>query len=236
MPFLAISPLAFSSPYSRFHMDTLHFTATARALVSLQHILFFPLLCVARYGLVLQGVKTVGWEWHKRHTGFWRPGSQLARAAEALAFAGYFGGLCYLITRLPTLRERAAFTAMAHATFAIMHLQINLAHWSKEVYMGVPTGGWARTQLATTLNWACPEYLDWFHGGLQYQIEHHLFPRMPRPNLRKASGPVKAFCKAHGLEYQEASFLGATLEILGTLRDTAMAARKLTLVDTQHRD
>ena len=40
-------------------------------------------------------------------------------------------------------------------------------------------------------------------GGLNYQIEHHLFPSMPRHNLRKARPVVKEFCAEHGIAYEE---------------------------------
>ena len=67
-------------------------------------------------------------------------------------------------------------------------------------------------------------------GGLNYQIEHHLFPTMPRPNLRSAQPLVRAFCQEHGLPYTEASLLGSYaqairhLHAVGTpLRMTAAA-------------
>ena len=40
-------------------------------------------------------------------------------------------------------------------------------------------------------------------GGLNYQIEHHLFPNMPRPHLRKAQEIVKEYCEAHTIPYTE---------------------------------
>lgn len=43
-----------------------------------------------------------------------------------------------------------------------------------------------RQQFMSTLNISCPASLDWFHGGLQFQIEHHLIPRLPRHHLRRA--------------------------------------------------
>lgn len=55
----------------------------------------------------------------------------------------------------------------------------------------------APPQVATTLNIDCPTWLDWFHGGLQFQVEHHLWPRLPRHNLRRARDLVQAFCHAH---------------------------------------
>lgn len=56
------------------------------------------------------------------------------------------------------------------------------------------------------MNWSCPVWLDWFHGGLQFQIEHHLFPRMPRHNLRAAARHVRAACQQLGLEYHCPTF------------------------------
>jgi len=44
---------------------------------------------------------------------------------------------------------------------------------------------------------------DWFLGGLNYQIEHHLFPSMPRPNLRLAQPLVREHCARIGLPYTE---------------------------------
>ncbi len=56
------------------------------------------------------------------------------------------------------------------------------------------------------MNWSCPVWLDWFHGGLQFQIEHHLFPALPRHNLRKASLLVQPLCRDLGLHYHSPSF------------------------------
>jgi len=47
---------------------------------------------------------------------------------------------------------------------------------------------------------------DWICGGLNYQIEHHMFPTMPRHNLNEVSKFVKQFCKEQGAEYQCADF------------------------------
>ncbi len=44
---------------------------------------------------------------------------------------------------------------------------------------------------------------DFLFGGLNYQIEHHLFPTMPRVHFKRARSIVKPFCAAHGLPYEE---------------------------------
>ena len=42
-------------------------------------------------------------------------------------------------------------------------------------------------------------------GGLNYQIEHHLFPSMPRPSLHRAQRIVQRFCEERGVSYAQAS-------------------------------
>ncbi|WP_261166249.1 acyl-CoA desaturase [Microbacterium sp. Marseille-Q6965] len=51
--------------------------------------------------------------------------------------------------------------------------------------------------------------IDIAMGGLNYQIEHHLFPSMPRPHLRKASRIISAYCREHGVPYAVAGLLSS---------------------------
>jgi fatty acid desaturase len=55
---------------------------------------------------------------------------------------------------------------------------------------------------------------DYLFGGLNYQIEHHLFPMMPRANLRRARALVKSFCLAHDLIYEEVNPLASYRAVL----------------------
>ena len=63
-------------------------------------------------------------------------------------------------------------------------------------------------------------------GGLNYQIEHHLFPSMPRPNLRRVQGLVRDFCTDTGLGYSEESFAGSFRQIIHHLSDAGAAASR----------
>ena len=51
-------------------------------------------------------------------------------------------------------------------------------------------------QLRTSTDVICSPSIEWIHGGLHLQVTHHLFPRLPRHNLRAASALVKEFAKA----------------------------------------
>jgi fatty acid desaturase len=67
--------------------------------------------------------------------------------------------------------------------------------------------------------------VDWLLGGLNYQIEHHLFPNMPRPNLRRAQPLIRAFCQHHNLPYAEASLVGSYAEALRHLHTVGAPLR-----------
>ena len=62
-------------------------------------------------------------------------------------------------------------------------------------------------------------------GGLNYQIEHHLFPSMPRPNLRRAQPIVRAFCAEHGITYTETTLLGSYAIVVRYLNRVGLAER-----------
>ena len=55
--------------------------------------------------------------------------------------------------------------------------------------------------------------LNFMTGGLNYQIEHHIFPSMPRRNLRRAKEVIKEFCHEKGIPYKDDSFLTAWKEV-----------------------
>lgn len=75
-----------------------------------------------------------------------------------------------------------------------------------------------RRQVLSSRNLHGSLLLDYFYGGLNYQIEHHLFPSMPRWNLRLAQPIVREFCKEHDIPYIAMSFLYSLRRTTGYLR------------------
>ena len=68
----------------------------------------------------------------------------------------------------------------------------------------------------------CSPKLEFLHGGLHMQVSHHLFPRMPRHNLRECRDRfVRPFAERHGLKYEEYSFVDGNKKVLGVLKDIA---------------
>lgn len=80
-----------------------------------------------------------------------------------------------------------------------------------------------KLQVTTTRNitggHGIPQFVvDWLCGGLQYQVDHHLFPMMPRHHLPKAHELVKSFCLEWGVSYHEADLIDGNREVLEHLQ------------------
>jgi fatty acid desaturase len=81
----------------------------------------------------------------------------------------------------------------------------------------------AERQVITSRNVAGGRCTELMLGGLNYQIEHHLFPGMPRPNLPKAQGLIRSYCADNDLEYREDSLIGSFRQALADLRQPRSA-------------
>jgi fatty acid desaturase len=75
-------------------------------------------------------------------------------------------------------------------------------------------GGFLREQVLTARNIYGNWFIDFMYGGLNYQIEHHLFPNMPRNNLRRARPIVRGYCQMQGIAYCETSLVQSWGEIV----------------------
>ena len=83
---------------------------------------------------------------------------------------------------------------IAHALTSPLHVQITLSHFAMSTAdLGIHES-FAQKMLRTTMDVDCPQWLDFFHGGLQFQAIHHLYPRIPRHNLRQTQKLVQEFC------------------------------------------
>ncbi|MBZ3883130.1 Fatty acid desaturase 2-like protein FADS2P1 [Sciurus carolinensis] len=73
---------------------------------------------------------------------------------------------------------------------------------------------WLSTQVLATCNIEQSFFNDWFTGHLNFQIEHHLFPTMPRHNYHKVAPLVRSLCAKHGLQYVNKPMLKAFGDIV----------------------
>jgi acyl-lipid Delta6-acetylenase / acyl-lipid (9-3)-desaturase len=220
LPVFAVDKEYFGQFKSSYHQKFFSFDFAARTLVSYQHFLYYPVMAVARINLYIQGILLLASKEKIEH--------KALEIGTLFLFFGWFGTM--LTYCLNSWQERVAYVALSHSVAGLLHVQITLSHFAEEVYHGQAynddTDEWFRMQVKTTLNIDCPTWMDWFHGGLQFQVEHHLWPRLPRHNLRKARDLTKALCKKHDIEYHECTFFQGQRRMLNKLYETALEARK----------
>lgn len=85
----------------------------------------------------------------------------------------------------------------------------------------------AALHILTTRNMNPSPFIDWFWGGLNYQVEHHLFPTLPRPNLTRCSVLVKEFCRENNLPYLVDDYWTGYERSLQLLKSVSEVAQKI---------
>ncbi|CAO3590666.1 unnamed protein product [Absidia cylindrospora] len=209
LPFLAISTRFFQNLYSTYYGRVMAFDSVAKFFVARQHHLYYLVLAFGRFNLHVlsfrylltsKNVRMPRLEW-----------------AGIFVFFIWYGAL---LAQLPSWGIRVMYIFVSYMLTFPLHVQITLSHFgmSTEVIENEP---FPAKQLRTTMDVDCPIWFDWFHGGLQYQAVHHLYPRMPRHNLRRCVPLVRQFCRETGLHYYMYNFSTGNGVILGALKSVA---------------
>jgi len=161
----------------------------------------------------------------------------LARRRDSVALIE--GGLLALHTLLffvaPFLflspLRALGFIAVTQALFGFyLGVSFITNHVGMPTLAGTDEMGFLRRQVLTSRNLSGPSLTGFLFGGLDTQIEHHLFPSMPRANLRRARKLVRPFCTEHRIAYAEQSPWRAYREVLGHLR-RAGNGRPISVID-----
>jgi len=120
-----------------------------------------------------------------------------------------------------------AFFAIHQATFGVYNSSVFASnHKGMPV---IPADGrldFLREQVLTARNVSGHWLTDFWYGGLNYQIEHHLFPNMPRNNLNRAQAVVRGFCEERGISYHATGLLESYKEVLVHLHKTSASLRR----------
>jgi fatty acid desaturase len=177
--------------------------------------LFFPLMLLRSVGLHVLGIQRL---LRRRDRA-----SAVEASLIVLHAALYLTVVLWVLSPLKAL----AFVAVQQAVFSL-YLGISFApnHKGMPIIESATTAGFARRQVVTARNIRGGRFTTFMLGGLNYQIEHHLFESMPRPNLRRVQGLVREFCVATDLGYREESFVGSFRQIVHHLSDAGAAASR----------
>jgi fatty acid desaturase len=173
--------------------------ALATAITRNQAALFFPLLTLEGLNLHVASIAYLrrARAAHLRRTEI---------ALLALHAALYLGGV--LIVLPPT--QALAFVAVHQAVFGLyMGCSFAPNHKGMPIIAADEKVDYLRRQVLTSRNVRGGWLVDQMLGGLNYQIEHHLFPNMPRAKLRHARHLVRAYCAEHRISYTETGLVSS---------------------------
>jgi fatty acid desaturase len=175
----------------------------SRTVFRWQAFLFFPMLLGEAFSVHTASIRALSRRDH-RH--------RLAEATLlAVHFAAYLSAIFVVLSPVKAvvfiLVQQGLFGLYLGASFAPNHKGMPILSRHDE-------HDFLRRQVLTSRNIRGNWLVDLAVGGLNYQIEHHLFPSMPRPSLRRSQPLIREFCRQHGLPYTQASLFGSYAQAL----------------------
>lgn len=190
-------------------------------LVRYQAVLLIPLNLLGAFYKVIESANFLR-QARLRHPSWER--------AMFLAHLAWFAPLPFIVLSVP---QAIAFIAVYYAAFGLyLGAIISPNHKGMRMVSEDDDLDFLHWQVLTARNVRGGRLTDFLYGGLNYQIEHHLFPNMPRNRLREATIIVSAYCRDHGIPYHEASFIGSFREILASMHASGAATRDLPVPTT----
>jgi fatty acid desaturase len=177
--------------------------------------LFFPLLCFEGLNLHYSSVQPL---WSRRST-------LRERAESAFVVTRLLGYVVVLLLALP-LGKAAAFAAVQSAVFGLcLGGSFAPSHKGMPIVPRSAKIDFLRRQVLMSRNVRGGPLIDFALGGLNYQIEHHLFPSMPRPNLRLVQPIVRDYCHRHDVSYAEVGLIESYGIVVDYLNNVGLRAR-----------
>ena len=197
------------------------YDAFARFAIRYQDYLYYPILTLGRFNLY-----RLSWEYlilglgPRKGPAWWHRWLEIS----GQVFFWWWFGYGILYKSIPTAGDRWLFIMVSHMLTGILHVQITLSHFAMSTAdLGI-NESFPQKMLRTTMDVECPEWLDFFHGGLQFQAIHHLYPRIPRHNLRRTQKLVQEFCKEVDIPYALYGFVDGNKEVIGRLGEVGRQA------------
>ncbi|MBK1784879.1 fatty acid desaturase family protein [Prauserella cavernicola] len=179
-----------------------------------QAFLFFPLLTLEGWNLHVSGIRAVLRRKMKRRG--------LEATLLVAHFTWYFAAVFLVLSPV-----KAVVFVLVHQALWGIYLGSIFApnHKGMPMLRGDERPDFLRRQVLTSRNVRGGRFVDNALGGLNYQIEHHLFPSMPSPNLRRAAPVVRAYCEEIGVPYHETGLLDSYRQALRHLHEAGAPLR-----------
>lgn len=210
LPFLAVTSRFVSNIFSTYHRKIIKLDSFAKFIISFQHKLYYIIMFFGKFNLLAQSI--IFLLTNKRARLVW---------FELFGLSVFVIWYSYLVSFINGGFNKFLFVLLSTGLTSILHVQITISHYAMDTNERRDDEEFFRHQLRTTMDVECSPWMDWLHGGLQFQIVHHLFPRMPRPNYRAASKHVIDFCIKHNISYTKYNFFKGNSIVINHLSKVA---------------
>ncbi|ROS75738.1 fatty acid desaturase [Curtobacterium sp. PhB130] len=189
-------------------------TGFLRVLVRVQGYAFFPMLLVEGANLHWQSIRTyTSGKGVKRR---WAEGSVFFAR-----FVLYLGAVFWFLP----LGMAFAFVGVQLAVFGFcMGIAFAPNHKGMPIIEPGQRVDFFSRQVLTSRDITGGVWVEYFMGGLNHQVEHHLFPNMARPNLRAARVIVREYCATQGVPFTETTMVRSYAIVVRYLNEVGLAA------------
>ncbi|WP_406502509.1 fatty acid desaturase family protein [Streptomyces sp. NBC_01602] len=180
-----------------------------------QSVLFLPLLTLEGFNLHVAGVRALA------------DRSLKQRHLEGILLFGHFTLYCALLFAVLPPGKAVAFLAVHQCLFGVYLGSIFAPnHKGMPTLTGPHRPDFLRRQVLTSRNVRGGRITDVILGGLNYQIEHHLFPSMPSPNLRHAQAIVRRYCEQLEVPYLQTGLIDSYRQTIKSLHHASAPLRQ----------
>lgn len=184
-------------------------------LISHQGAFFFPILLLEGISLHASGIARVIKREHVDR-----------RWVEIVFLSIRIGGFLALVFLVLSPGIAAVFLAVQLGLFGVyMGAAFAPNHKGMPLVPANTKLDFLRRQVLMSRNIRGGRFIDTAMGGLNYQIEHHLFPSMPRPHLRHAAPIVRAYCRGLNVPYTETDLLTSYAIVLAYINRVGLGER-----------
>ncbi|WP_460639915.1 fatty acid desaturase family protein [Larkinella harenae] len=185
-----------------------------------QHLYAFLLYGLMTFSFLVKDIRQV-WDFNQkarqRLTKPFPVNQILILIASKILYLLFIGLLPLLLTDLTVLQWLAGYLVMNFVAGFVLSIIFQLAHVIEEVDApilnedGNIENAWAIHQLESTANFSSFRLISWFIGGLNFQIEHHLFPSISHVHYPSIAPIIQATAKEYGLPYHQKASLWQAL-------------------------
>ena len=198
------------------HEQAMNMKGLGRFTARYQAFLFYPLLMLTSFSLLFGGIAYQLRKERMRYAVI-EPLLVAAGLAVYLGLIFFFLGPWYGAAFIAV--HRALGGVYMGSVFAPNHKGMPMVEKDTEL-------DFLHQQVLTARDVKGSPLADFWYGGLNYQIEHHLFPNMPRNNLKKSQPIIQSFLKEKGIPYYETGVWQSNKEILGFLHEVSAPLRQ----------